>query len=554
MKRLILILLLSSLFLHAHAGELDSEDYQKLFGSVRSELVRGICSFSDMTDTTVLNSIDDIDLTKFKTALEGFIDKNSDMDPDSLKKLKLLNKIVRQDIEKLTGATMDKYVNLLEKSINLSNSSLRAKYRESSAELLEFQSDMLRKLAELANACNAYASCTEPIDYQQFIDKETNEYLKAKAAQEMRKPDSGKKEAPKSSPLWILAACAAAVAAIALFLRFRKHKSNNTSSKKGYHAETEAKTIHDEAIRPVPEPKNDQMTFDGTKVRTSFACDNEKISVLGASVIGNAHIQTGTHCQDYCGHEYLDSGWGIAITSDGAGSAMHSEIGSEMVVKRGIHHFKSRIQSKGWPQKACLPTDAEWSQLAYNAMKAIHDDMKLFSEKKNLPLKSIAATAIVLVYTPQGLMVSHVGDGRAGYADRNGQWKSITVPHKGEEANQTIFITSDFWDIPNYVLSGVFVPESRVIREAASAFALMSDGCENNCWICSRLDESTGKYHDQNEPFDKFFNPICNNVRAMSAEHEDYDERKNKWAAFLLSSGKFAKEQDDKTMIVGTLS
>lgn len=86
---------------------------------------------------------------------------------------------------------------------------------------------------------------------------------------------------------------------------------------------------------------------------------------------------------------------------------------------------------------------------------------------------------MVVIYSPLGLLAVHVGDGRMGYKTMSGEWKSMMTPHKGEEANQTIFLISEFWDIPNYELSGVLVPESIVIREPVQAFALMSDGCEH---------------------------------------------------------------------------
>ena len=183
----------------------------------------------------------------------------------------------------------------------------------------------------------------------------------------------------------------------------------------------------------------------------------------------------------------------------------------------------------------------------------MYEDLKTVAEKNGKTISSLAATAIVLIHTPKGILVSHIGDGRAGYADINGCWKSLIVPHKGEEANQTIFMTSDFWNIPNYVMSGVIVPESRVIRDVPSAFALMSDGCENNCWRCNCFDNKKQMYGDPNEPYDKFFTSICSSIDSMRNTNEHLDNRKTKWANYLLSTGKFAKEPDDKTMIVGTL-
>ena len=365
---------------------------------------------------------------------------------------------------------------------------------------------------------------------------------KEQKAQKVKLPTFSKKK---------VAACGSIVLIIALVLfclhrRFSKKKSPAPKTEVQQPVVLPAVKEEAASCKPVEE-------VDLSKVRVSFAEQDNDRTVVGTSVVGLSHIQMNLPCQDFCGYEKLENGWGIAITSDGAGSAEHSDIGSKVVVERGMIHFKQKLATKTWIADNTLPTDAEWTQFAYNALKAVYDDMKMVADKNNKPLSSFAATVIVLIHTPKGILVSHIGDGRAGYADANNCWKSLIVPHKGEEANQTIFITSDFWNIPNYVMSGVFVPECRVIREVPSAFALMSDGCENTCWLCNRFDETTRKFGDPNEPYDKFFSSICDSIVSMKESNDPLDEMKTKWATYLLTVGKFAKEPDDKTMIVGKL-
>ena len=79
-------------------------------------------------------------------------------------------------------------------------------------------------------------------------------------------------------------------------------------------------------------------------------------TVVGCSVIGNSHISMGLPCQDNNKYAYIRNGWGICITSDGAGSAKHSDIGSRIVVERGIHYFQSVIEQKQWPENHIFPT------------------------------------------------------------------------------------------------------------------------------------------------------------------------------------------------------
>lgn len=267
---------------------------------------------------------------------------------------------------------------------------------------------------------------------------------------------------------------------------------------------------------------------------------------VGASVIGNSHISMGLPCQDNSKYVYVRNGWGIAITSDGAGSAKHSDIGSRIVVERGIHYFQSVIEQKGWAESGELPTDAEWTNIAYVTLKTIKEDLEKFAAAKNFEFKSLSATAIVVIHAPMGILVTHVGDGRAGYKDASGEWKALIVPHKGEEANQTIFLTSDFWNLPYYVMSGVMVPESYVIRCTPQAFTLMSDGCEHTAWQCYAKDEKTGMYYDPNKPHGRFFDPLVTSI-ANNVSHD----LKEQWATFLTDGNdSFKKEPDDKTMIL----
>lgn len=274
--------------------------------------------------------------------------------------------------------------------------------------------------------------------------------------------------------------------------------------------------------------------------------------VVGASVKGNGHIQSGMPCQDNNKFELLGKGWGVAVVSDGAGSAAHSELGSKVVVERGVLHFKNLVEKEGWMEKNTLPSDAEWLQKSYFVLKAIRNEVEMVAKKNNVDLKSLSATCLAVVFSPLGLLAVHVGDGRMGCKTASGGWKAIMTPHKGDEANQTLFLVSEFWDIPNYVQSGVLVPESLVIREPVDAFAVMSDGCESTAWLCTAQNAETGKYYDQNKPFEGFFNPLEETLASFHKDNVPEEERKEKWYKFIESGAKgFVKEQDDKTMILG---
>lgn len=301
--------------------------------------------------------------------------------------------------------------------------------------------------------------------------------------------------------------------------------------------------------KPTPDPKPTIVINP-----TTFAIDADNWSVIGTSVIGNSHISMKLPCQDNCKYEYIGDGWGIAVTSDGAGSAKRSEIGSKIVVERAIVHFKQLIEEKGWRKNNELPTDAIWTKYAYTILHRIYQEIVAVAKTKELACKDLSATAIVLIHTPMGVLCTHIGDGRAGYRNTSGEWKALVTPHKGEEANQTIFITSDFWTIPNYMMSDVFVPESIVVREKLTAFTLMSDGCEHTAWECNLFDAEKNKYYDPNKPYAKFYDSLSKTLVKYHNEEIDMNRRKEQWQLFIIEGNQsLEKEPDDKTLILGVL-
>jgi hypothetical protein len=297
---------------------------------------------------------------------------------------------------------------------------------------------------------------------------------------------------------------------------------------------------------------DDRVVDDSAVGVKSFAEDHDNWSILGASVIGKGHISSKRPCQDNHAYKYLGNGWGIAVVSDGAGTAMNSQIGSSFVSEHSLRHFESLIKKANWIKKNELPADTEWTKMAYNTLKDVRNKMDTYSQENSKSLASLSATVIVVIHSPLGMLVTHIGDGRAGYKNEAGEWKTAFTPHKGEEANQTIFITSEFWNIHDFLLSGVSVPESLVIREKPIAFTLMSDGCEHGTW--QHNIKKTGDkefYYDPNLPHPPFFNPVSETIQSFRNENIPPEERKRKWVSFINGGEPFRLERDDKTIILG---
>lgn len=152
------------------------------------------------------------------------------------------------------------------------------------------------------------------------------------------------------------------------FIEHHKNKKSagNTIAETTYQVETTTEESSTDLAptpipKPLPIPPNPMPEPISITINpTTFAIDGDKWSVIGSSVIGNSHISMNLPCQDNCKYEYIGEGWGIAVTSDGAGSAKRSEIGSKIVAERAIVHFKQLIEELGWMQNNELPTDAVW--------------------------------------------------------------------------------------------------------------------------------------------------------------------------------------------------
>lgn len=270
--------------------------------------------------------------------------------------------------------------------------------------------------------------------------------------------------------------------------------------------------------------------------------------IAKGSSIGGRHIEDNTPCQD-ANIAFYDAelNYGIAVVSDGAGSATNSEKGSYFIVNQVIQIVKTKITSNNFPD--FLETDKQAIDSFFiDTFKVLYEQLGNFANANDLPIKSLAATVIVVLFSKSGLICSHIGDGRAGFQDMDNNWFPVLEPYKGEEANQTIFVTSDIWKNPQEFI------RTTVIKQPIQSFTLLSDGCENATFELNRFNEETQLYERLNNPYPKFFNPNINVLRELHKSGKTPKEIDELWVAFLHNGNeKFESEIDDKTLILGTL-
>lgn len=553
-KKLFLFLFLSFISFTAIYGQKPKTDsiQEQEFGKIRADMVRDACKTFGYTNNEVINKINNTSINNFHNALSSDTANNA--------KNKWLWDAVG-NAPPIRGCNVQQDKNKLEEYLSQIQTCCQ-EHRNEGIDTLD-GSKYRRTIDNLAEECTCYRDCEKNENFDEYKEKYPKGRFmtlitSAKTASEQAtvetssqtdtvqnpdEPNVDSKNSPFSSKQVLLIVILGTVIGGAIvvgcvvgyrYLQEKKKQMNDTNKT----------PVPDPDPNPCPEPK--------PKPKPEPKPEGIQWVLVGASVTGNGHLQMGLPCQDYHRYESLENDWGIAIVSDGAGSAKHSDIGSKVLVERGIVHFKQLLENEGWMQSNKFPTDVEWLQKSYDTLKTIRNDVVMFAQSKNVAVKDLSATCLVVIYSPIGLLTVHVGDGRMGYENLSGEWKSIMTPHKGEEANQTIFLVSDFWTIPNFTLSGVLVPESVVVREQVKAFALMSDGCENTSWLCTAKNEETGKYYDRNTPFDGFFKPLKETIISLSVSNVPEEERNEKWHNFIESgTDGFRKEQDDKTMIYG---
>jgi hypothetical protein len=296
-------------------------------------------------------------------------------------------------------------------------------------------------------------------------------------------------------------------------------------------------------------------------VEKQISPDNKKTTcikhgkwiVVGASVIGKSHLRNNPPdpCQDSHSVIKIDDEWGVAVVCDGAGSAQNSHFGATFTAEKTANLLKYIVKKNKWHKRDRKGNYdkfpfSDWHLTSQMVFDSIFKELEKYSKDKGYSIETMACTVIIAIYSPVGILIAHIGDGRAAYCNAQGQWKAMMTPIKGEEANQTIFITSPIWnDLDRYM-------EAQVVKDDISAFALMSDGCESHSFEVNLKKEDEEKYYDPNNPYEKFFNPLVANLQDAYKSKTLCTEVEEKWGAFIEAGNSgLMNEPDDKTMIMG---
>ena len=243
--------------------------------------------------------------------------------------------------------------------------------------------------------------------------------------------------------------------------------------------------------------------------------------LIGARATGTSHVATGAPCQDREGFRVVDDADGgeaaIAIVCDGAGSAVLSDIGAEIVCEAFRANAAGFVCQRG--------TTALTRDDVVGWMEDIQERIAARAHAENATPRDFACTLLFLAASERKTVCAQVGDGAIVLNDGEGLEVALW-PENGEYANQTFFVSQS--DAREHLQFASFGP----VRD----FVIFSDGLQHLA-----LNES------ERRPYAGFFQPLLDTVRGA----DELDRTKEQLEAFLSSDRVNGKTDDDKSIVIG---
>jgi hypothetical protein len=248
--------------------------------------------------------------------------------------------------------------------------------------------------------------------------------------------------------------------------------------------------------------------------------------VVAATCVGTSHIATGMPCQDSVGVELLKSQNEtvlLAVVSDGAGSAAHSEVGSSKTVetmRRLARDFLSEHAIASIERK----TAEDW-------LLAIQADLREMAEQHSASSRDFACTLLVAIVGVSTAVFLQVGDGAIVVARATDarEWSPVFWPQHGEYANTTNFVTTE---------NVADVLDFAICNERIDGLASFSDGLENLV-----LDQANRRAHAP------YFNSMISQARRQASQGLD-DHVSSLLHDYLSSAKVCERTDDDKSLIL----
>jgi hypothetical protein len=246
--------------------------------------------------------------------------------------------------------------------------------------------------------------------------------------------------------------------------------------------------------------------------------------VIGAAVQGLSHQKLDLPCQDAMKYHCLPGGILLVALADGAGSAIHAELGAQAAVQASLDWLIPCLENDR-PVECC-----EWEELIWETFQNARTALEQLAQgEQEEPIRSFATTLTCLVATPQQLIVGQLGDGAVVAAGEDGSLHAVTTLQRGEYANETNFLTQD---------QALDLVAIQVLDEQVRSLAVMSDGL-------TRL----ALKRPENVPHAPFFKPLFAFVKSSASSNDD-TQASDALKEFLSSPRVCERTDDDKTLVL----
>ena len=177
---------------------------------------------------------------------------------------------------------------------------------------------------------------------------------------------------------------------------------------------------------------------------------------------GASHRRAGKPCQDQTAL-IRGPGWLAAALSDGAGSAAQAETGAWIAAQSAAHAAAARLAAAPNPKTAPL------QNMIRESFQVARMELQRYAARRQHKIRDYNCTLLVGIAAGNLAAAGQIGDGHAVAQQDEGSFQTVTEPHQGEYANETLFLTA-----PN-ALQQLHVAEA---PGTSQSLVLSSDGLQ----------------------------------------------------------------------------
>ncbi len=242
--------------------------------------------------------------------------------------------------------------------------------------------------------------------------------------------------------------------------------------------------------------------------------------LLAASQRGRAHVSRNQPNQDAWRAASRVDGGLVLVAADGAGSALHSQIGSQIAVATAVNSLMG----------APAPADAAQARaMVLEALKAARRVLGAQSRRSGHNLRDYASTLLLCLVSGDVVTALQLGDG-ALVVHQGATMTRLARPPAARFAGETVFLTSP------EALDAVRIES--VPAAGVTGIALLTDGLEP---VATSLDNG--------DPFEPFFAPLF--AFAEGAADQTLQASRAASLQRLLASDRVtSRTHDDTTLLL----